>query len=160
MLISIIFFLVSPDESPSQKRWTEEKTAVATTTRDAEKIPDVQETSKNSAGARGPVSQEIPTGEPIVPPLPPYIKLPVARLLYTDEPIGTPEEIAEEEESGNDLIREIRASPPPCEYNYDEDLGDDPQLTLGNLKKLQANIREFSRFTVVRTKSSSVFFYV
>ena len=94
--------------------------------------------------------------------MPPYngsVKLPVARLLYTDEPTGTPEEIAEEEESGNDLIREIRASP-PCEYNYDEDLGDDPQLTLGNLKKLQANIREFSRFTVVRTKSSSIFFCV
>ena len=78
-------------------------------------------------------------------------------MLYIDEPIGAEEELVEKGEYDDDLINEVRASPPPCEYNDGKDLVDDPQLTLGNLKNFQANIREFSRFTVVSNHSSSVF---
>ena len=66
-----------------------------------------------------------------------------------DKLTGAPEELAEEGESDDVLVDRLRASPPPCEYNYDEDLEDDRQLTLGNLKKFQANICEFSKFSVV-----------
>ena len=95
------------------------------------------------------MSQEIPAGEPIVPPYNGFERLPIAQLLYIDEPIGAEEELVEKGEYDDDLINEVRASPPPCEYNYDEDLEDDRQLTLGNLKKFQANICEFSKFSVV-----------
>ena len=80
-------------------------------------------------------SQEIPTGEPIMPPYNGSIKLPVACFLYADEPTGAPEGNTGEGESDDDLVEEIQASPPPCVYNHDEDLEDDPQLTLENLKK-------------------------
>jgi len=86
------------------------------------------------------------------------VKLPFAQLVYVDKPTGTPEEVAEEGEPDDDLVNEIRASPPPCKYNHDEDLEDDPQLTQGNLKKFQANIREFSKFSVVSDKLNSIFF--
>ena len=69
--------------------------------------------------------------------------------IITSEPIGAEEELVEKGEYDDDLINEVRASPPPCEYNYDEDLEDDRQLTLGDLKKFQANICEFSKFSVV-----------
>ena len=36
-------------------------------------------------------SQEIPTGDPIMPPYNGSIKLPVACFLYVDEPTGAPE---------------------------------------------------------------------
>jgi len=48
-------------------------------------------------------------------------------------------------------VDEITASPPRFEYNHDEDLEDDPQLTLGNMKKFQANVRELTKFFVVST---------
>ena len=48
-------------------------------------------------------------------------------------------------------MEEITTSPPPFEYYHGEDLEDDPQLTLGNLKKFQASVREFTRFSVVST---------
>jgi len=84
----------------------------------------------------GPSSQEIPTGEPIVPPNNGSVKLLVARLVYVDEPTGAPEELAEEGESDDDLVDRLRASPPPCEYHHGDDLD--------NFKKFQANICEFS----------------
>jgi len=54
-----------------------------------------------------------------------------------------------EGESSDDFVDEITASPPPFQYYHGEDLEDDPQLMLGNLKKFQANVREFTRFFVV-----------
>ena len=46
---------------------------------------------------------------------------------------------------------EITASPPPFKYYHGEDLEDDPQLMLENIKKFQANVRKFTRFSVVST---------
>ena len=71
-------FLVSPDASQKRKRWTEEEPAAAAVTQDAKKILAVQETSRRGSGAAGPSSQEILTGEPIVPPYNGSVKLPVA----------------------------------------------------------------------------------
>ena len=85
---------------------------------------------RDDAGTSRP-SQEIPAGEAIVPPYNGSKKLPGTRLLYMDEPVGTEEEL-EEEGSDDDLVEEVRASPPPCEYDHSDDLEDDPQLTLGN----------------------------
>ena len=56
-----------------------------------------------------------------------------------------------EGESSDDFVDEITASPPPFQSYHGEDLEDDPQLMLGNLKKFQANVREFTRFFVVST---------
>ena len=77
-----------------------------------------------------------------------------------DELAGVEEKLVDEEGSEDDLINEIRASPPPCKFNHDDSHEDDPQLILGNLKKFQANIRECSRFAVVSTKSSIIFLYI
>jgi hypothetical protein len=134
----------------NQKRRTEEKITAATATQGAEKVPDVQETSRRGAGARRSSSQEIPSGEPIVPSYNGSVRLPVARLLYIDEPICASGEVTNEGESDDDLIKSLQASPPPCEYNHGDDLEDDPQLMFDNLKKFQANNREFSKFSVVK----------
>ena len=45
-------------------------------------------------------------------------------------------------------------------YNHDKELNDDPQPTLGDLKKIQANIREFSKFSMVSNKSNAILFYI
>ena len=55
---------------------------------------------------------------------------------------------------------DLRASCPPCRYNHDEELEDDPQLTLSDLKKFQVNIREFSKFSMVSDKSNSIFLFI
>ena len=47
---------------------------------------------------------------------------------------------------------EIIASPPRFEYYHGEDLEDDPQLMLENINKFQANVHEFTRFSVVSTE--------
>ncbi|XP_039771103.1 uncharacterized protein LOC120639141 isoform X2 [Panicum virgatum] len=52
------------------------------------------------------------------------------------------------EESDDELIKELTASPPPVIENLEEDLEDDPQLTAENIKKFQKNVREFHRFSV------------
>ena len=154
----MLWFLVSPDESQKKQR-TEEKPTAAATLGGEKKIPDVQETSRRSCSVAGPSSHEIPSSEPIVPPYNGSVKLPFAQLVYVDKPIGEPEGLAKEGESDDDLVDRLRAAS-PCEYNHDEDLEDDPLLTLGNLKKFQANIREFSKFSVVSIKSSTFFLYI
>ena len=73
----------------------------------------------------------------------------VARLLHKEKPAGASVDFEGEGESSDDFVDEITASPLPFEYYHGEDLEDDPQLTLGNLKKFQANVREFTRFSVV-----------
>ena len=55
------------------------------------------------------------------------------------------------EESSDSLLEEIRASPPPFECYHGEQLEDDPQLTAENMKKFQAVVREFTKFSVVST---------
>ena len=49
------------------------------------------------------------------------------------------------------LLEEIRASPPPFECYHGEQLEDDPQLTAGKMKKFQAVVQEFTKFSVVST---------
>ena len=96
-------------------------------------------------------SEEIPVGDPIIPPYNGSKVLLVARLLHEDRTAGASPDLEEEEESSDGLLVEITASPPRFECNHGEDLEDDPQLTLGNMKKFQANVREFTKFSVVST---------
>ena len=124
-------------------------------------VPDVRETLRKSDGIAPQSSQEIPSGDPIILPYNGSKRLPVARLLYEEKPTGAPEVVAGDGGSDDNLVDEIMAYPPPCQYNHDEDLEEAPQLTLGNLKKFQADMRECSRFAVVSTESStSLLLYV
>ena len=102
-------------------------------------------------GARLQSSKEIPVGEPIVPPYNGSKVLPVARLLHMDKTIGVSLDDEEVEESSDSLLEEIRASPPPFESYHGEQLEDDPQLTTENMKKFQAIVREFTKFSLVST---------
>ena len=110
----------------------------------------VAESSGRAEGIGLHPSEEIPVGEPIIPPYNGSKILPVARLLHEDRTAGASPDI-EEEESSDGLLEEITASPPRFECNHGEDLENDPQLTLGNMKKFQANVREITKFSVVST---------
>ena len=94
--------------------------------------------------------EEIPVGEPIVPPYNGSKVFPVARLLHAGKTTGVLPE-AEVQESSDSLLEEIRASPPPFECYHGERLEDDPQLTAGNMKKFQAIVRESTKFSLVST---------
>ena len=94
-------------------------------------------------------SEEVPVGEPIVPPYNGSKALLFARLLHEDRTADTSPGV--DEESSDSLLEEIRASPPPFECYHGEQLEDDPQLTAGNMKKFQAVVREFTKFSVVST---------
>ena len=96
-------------------------------------------------------SEEIPVGEPIIPHYNGSKVLPIARLLHADKAAGVSPEAEEAEESGDSLLEEIIASPPRFECYHGEQLEDDPQLTAGNMKKFQAVVREFTRFSMVST---------
>ena len=96
-------------------------------------------------------SEEIPVGEPIIPPDNGLKALPFARLLNASKTTGDSPEAEEAEESGDSLLEEITASPPRFECYHGEQLEDDPQLMAGNMKKFQAVVREFTRFSVVST---------
>ena len=111
---------------------------------------DVAESSRRVGGAGSQSPEEIPVGEPIVPPYNGSKVLPVARLLHAGKTTGVSPD-AEVEESGDSLLDEIRASPPPFECYHGEQLVDDPQLTAGNMKKFQAVVREFTKFSLVST---------
>ena len=41
--------------------------------------------------------------------------------------------------------------PPHFDCNHGEELEDDPQLTAGNMKKFQAVVQEFTKFSLVST---------
>ena len=71
-------------------------------------------------------SDEIPVGEPIIPPYNGSKVLPVARLLHEERTVGASPDLEEEEESSDSLQDEITASPPRFECNHGEDLEDDP----------------------------------
>jgi len=111
---------------------------------------DVAESSRRAGGAGSQSPEEIPVGEPIVPPYNGSKVLPVARLLHAGKTTGVSPD-AEVEELGDSLLDEIRASPPPFECYHGEQLEDDPQLTTENMKKFQAVVREFTKFSVVST---------
>ena len=111
---------------------------------------DVVESSRRAGGAGSQPSDDIPVGEPIVPPYNGSKVLPVARLLHEDRATGVSPD-AEEEESSDSLLEEIMASHPHFECNHGEELEDDPQLMAGNMKKFQDVIWEFTKFYVVST---------
>ena len=121
---------------------------------------NVAESSRRSGGAGSQPSEEIPVGEPIVPPYNGSKVLLVARLLHEDRTAGASPDLEEEEESSDGLLDEITACPPHFECNHEEDLEDDPQLTLGNMKKFQANVREFTKFSIVSITVEYFFFCV
>ena len=111
--------------------------------------PDMAESSRRAGGARSRPSEEILVGEPIVPPYNGSKALPFARLLHEDRTAGASPGV--DEESSDSLLEEIRASSLPFEYYRGEQLEDDPQLTAENMKKLQAVVQEFTKFSVVST---------
>jgi hypothetical protein len=81
---------------------------------------DVVGSSRRAGGAGSQPSEEIPVGEPIFPPYNGSKVLPVARLLHADKTIGVSPDAEEVEESGDSLLEEIRASPPPFECYHGE----------------------------------------
>ena len=109
------------------------------------------ESSRRAGGAGAQPSEEIPVGEPIIPPYNGSKVLLVARLLHEERIAGASSDLDGEGESSDDLLDEITTSSPHFECNHGENLEDDPQLMLGNMKKFQANVREFTKFYVVST---------
>ena len=87
---------------------------------------DAGESSRRAGGVEMQPSEEIPVGEPIIPPYNGSKVLPVARLLHEDRTAGASLDLEEEEESSDSLLGEIIASPPHFECNHGEDLEDDP----------------------------------
>jgi len=110
---------------------------------------DVVESSRRAGGVGSQPSEEIPIGEPIIPPYNGSKALPFARLLHEDRTAGASPGV--NGESSDSLLEEITASPPPFEYYHGEQLEDDPQLTAENMKKFQSVVREFTKFSVVST---------
>ena len=72
-------------------------------------------------------------------------------MLYEGRTAGASLDVEEAGESSDSLLEEIRALSPPIEYYHGEQLEDDPQLTAGNMKKFQAVVREFTKFSLVST---------
>ena len=112
---------------------------------------DVAKSSRRVGGMRLQSPEEIPVGEPIVPPYNGSKVLPVARLLHVDKTTGVSPNAEGVEESSDSLLEEIWASHPPFECYHGEQLEDDPQLTTENMKKFQAVVREFTKFSMVST---------
>ena len=96
---------------------------------------DVAESSRRAGGAALQSPEDIPVVDPIVLPYNGSRILLVARLLHVDKMTGVSPDAEEVEESSDSLLEEIRASPPPFECYYGEQLEDDPQLTAENMKK-------------------------
>ena len=152
VFVSLLVFLpdifasdCSPGPVPKHRRVVEERALAAATP------SDVAESSRRAGGAGSQSPEEIPVGEPIVPPYNGLKVLPVARLLRAGKTAGVSPDAEEVEESSDSLLEEIRASPPPFECYHGEQLEDDPQLTAENMKKFQAVVREFTKFSVVST---------
>ena len=112
---------------------------------------DVAESSRRIGGGGSQSPEEIPVGEPIVPPYNGLKVLLVARLLRAGKTTGVSPDAEEVEEWSDSLLEEIRASPPPFESYHGEQLEDDPQLTAENMKKFQVVVHEFTKFSVVST---------
>ena len=115
----LLFSVCSPAPVPKQRRVVEEGVpAVA--------APDMAESSRRTGGAGSHPSEEIPVGEPIIPPYNGSKVLPVARLLPTSKTAGVSPDAEEAEESSDSLLEEIAASPPRFESYHGERLEDDP----------------------------------
>ena len=148
----IFAFDCSPSPATKQRRVVEEGIPAAA-------APFVvAESSGRAEGIGLHPSEEIPGGEPIIPPYNGSKILPVARLLHEDKVAGVSPDDGEEEESSDSLLEEITASPPHFECNHGEELEDDPQLTARNMKKFQAIVQEFTKFSVVSTYCRVLFF--
>ena len=115
-LSDALAFVCSPGPAPKQRRVVEEGAPAAT-------APDMAESSRWAGGTGSRPSEEIPVGEPIVPPYNGSKALPFARLLHKDRTAGASPGV--DEESSDSLLEEIRASPPPFEYYHGEQLEDD-----------------------------------
>jgi len=109
------------------------------------------ESSRRAGGTGSQPSEEVPVGEPIIPPYNGSKALPFARLLLEDRTAGASPGV--DEESSDSLLEEITTSPPPFEYYHGEQLEDDPQLTAGNMKKFQTVVRDFTKFSVMVNRS-------
>ena len=123
-----LFLVCSPGPAPKQRRVVEERVPAAAA------APDMAESSRRTGGV-GSHPSEIPVGEPIIPPYNGSKVLPVARLQHASKTAGVSPYAEEAEESSDSLLEEIAASPPHFESYHGERLEDDPQLTVGNMKK-------------------------
>ena len=74
---------------------------------------DMAEYSRRASGAGSQTSEEVPVGEPIIPPYNGSKALPFARLLHEDRIAGASPGV--DEESSDSLLEEITTSPPPFE---------------------------------------------
>ena len=81
---------------------------------------DAAESSRRAGGAGLQSPEEIPVGEPIVPPYNGSKVLPVARLLHAGRTTGVSPDAEEVEESSDSLLEEIRASPSHFESYHGE----------------------------------------
>ena len=114
MLPDIFASDFSPGPVPKHRRVVEERASVAA-------VPSaVAESSRRAGGAGLQSPEEIPVGEPIVPPYNGSKVLPVARLLHVGKTTGVSLDVEEVEESSDSLLEEIRASPPPFESYHGE----------------------------------------
>ena len=116
-LSNALAFVCSPGPAPKQRPVVEEG-APATA------ALDMAESSRRAGGAGSRPSEEIPVGEPTVPPYNGSKALSFARQLHEDRTAGASPGVVEE--SSDSLLEEIRASPPPFEYYHVEQLEDDP----------------------------------
>ena len=130
---------------PEHRRVAEERAPAAAAP------SDVAESSRRAGGAGSQSPEEIPVGEHIVPPYNGSKALPFARVFHENKTAGASPDVEEAGKSSDSLLEEIRASPPPFEYYHGEQLEDDPQLTAGNMKKFQAVVLEFTKFSLVST---------
>ena len=105
-------FDCSPGPAPKQSQVVEERTPVAAAS------SNVAESSRRAGGAGTQPSEEIPIGEPIVPPYNGSKVLPVAQLFHASKTAGASPDV--DEESSDILLDEIRASPPPFVYYHGE----------------------------------------
>ena len=140
-----LFFVCSPSVAPKQRRVVED--GVPATAGPS----DMAESLMRVGGTRVQSPEEIPVGEPLVPPYNGSKVLPLARLLHADKTTGVSQDAEEVEESSDSLLEKIRSLPAPFECYHGEQLEDDPQLTAENMKKFQAVVREFTKFSVVST---------
>ena len=143
LLFDIFAFVCSPGVVPKQRRVVKERAPAAAAS------SDVVESSRRAGGVGSQPSEEIPIGEPIVPPYNGSKALPFARPLHEDRTAGASPGV--DKESRDSLLEEITASPPCFECYHGEQLEDDLQLTARNMKKFQVVVREFTRFSVVST---------
>ena len=89
-------------------------------------VPGIAESSRRVGAEGSHPSEEIPVGEPIIPPYNGSKALPFARVLHEDRTAGASPDVRESGESCDSLLEEIRVSPPPFKYYHGEQLEDDP----------------------------------